>query len=270
MPIGGADLGNWTHAAIAAECGVAHGKYRRRKNESYRRYFVANPGLAGDHPLRARDLARALPQGWDVLADRIPKAELHREHLSGNSGQILALGLLGPAIIQRPSLDWLFGSLEPWIPASAGPPFTIQFEKKLEPETLGERPRQTALDFFAESSGAVLCIEAKWTESGIGTCSCEEPDIGHCNELILGRDAYWTAAERVFGLSRPEEGTPCPIHAGYQAVRNAAAAIALGGGREAAFGLISTPRIPTSVPPDVGRGGPWSYERRWPTTATVR
>ncbi|MBS1845662.1 MAG: hypothetical protein JST53_14695 [Actinobacteria bacterium] len=124
------------------------------------------------------------------------------------------------------------------MPASAGTPFTTQFEKKLEPDTLGERPRQTALDFFAESSGSVLWMEAKWTEPGISACGCEEPDVGHCSERILGRDAYWTAAERIFGLNRPEEGTPCPIHAGYQAVRNSAAAIALGGGREAAFGLI--------------------------------
>jgi hypothetical protein len=238
VPIGGADLGNWTHAEIAAECGAAHGKYRREKSERYRQYFASNPELAGGNPLRACDLASALPVGWESLADLIPVSQFHREHLSGNSSQILALGLLGPAAIRRPSLGWLFGSLEPWMPASTDGPFTTQFEKTLTPETLDERPRQTALDFFAESPELVLCIEAKWTESGINPCGCRDPGMGRCSGRILGRQAYWQAAARVFGLGRPEEGTPCPIHAGYQAVRNAAAATALSEGREAAFGLI--------------------------------
>jgi hypothetical protein len=124
------------------------------------------------------------------------------------------------------------------MPASTAGTFTAQFEKTLSPEILGERPRQTALDFFAESPEVLLCVEAKWTEAGLGTCSCDDPGLGRCSARVLERDAYWTAAESVFGLARPVDGQPCPIHAGYQAVRNAAAAAVLGEGREAAFGLI--------------------------------
>lgn len=236
---GGKDLANWTSAEIAAQCRAAYNAYKRGRNEHYTEYFAHHPELRGDHPLRARDLAAALPPGHADLADLIAPGDLHREHLSANSSQILALALLGAAIRSEPSLTWLFGAMRPLLPPTRpGELPQARLEATLAPETLGEQPRQTAIDFLVSSNKTLLCVEAKWTEAGLGACSCEERAGGRCSARVLGRSAYWQAAERVFGLPTAGQDGRCPIAAGYQAVRNAAAATALAGGRDAAFGLI--------------------------------
>jgi hypothetical protein len=235
----GKDLANWTSAEIAAQCRSAYNAYKRRRNEHYSDYFGRHPELRGDHPLPARDLTAALPPGHADLADLIAPGDLHREHLSANSSQVLALALLGAAMRSEPSLAWLFGVMRPLLPPTRpGELPQARLEATLAPETLGEQPRQTAIDFLVSLNETLLCVEAKWTEAGLGTCSCGERADGHCSARVRGRTAYWQAAERVFGLPAAGQDGHCPIDAGYQAVRNATAATALAGGRDAAFGLI--------------------------------
>ncbi len=116
-----------------------------------------------------------------------------------------------------------------------------QFEFKLAPGVLDEHPRQTSIDFLARDSAALLCIECKWTEAGIGTCSCEGDAAltANCSDLVLGRSAYSRTARDIFHLPERVEGQPCPLSFTYQVVRNVAAALALAEqGQTPVFGLI--------------------------------
>ena len=234
-------LANWTGPLVAAECGKAYTAYRAAKTESYRAYFTGNPHLrATDHEYKALDLPAALPDDWGGLADLLPVSERHLHHLSGNSSQVLALGLLGVAAKRDPSLEWLWNGLSP-LPPAAGREPAWQFEYKLAPGLLGEQPRQTSVDFFVDDPAALLCIECKWAEAGIGACGCgdDAAKVADCSEKVLGRDAYWTTAFEVFRLPERQAGGPCPLSFTYQAVRNVAAALALAkGGQKPVFGLI--------------------------------
>lgn len=97
----------------------------------------------------------------------------------------------------------------------------------------------------------VVCIEAKWGEDGMGSCSCARDsgeaspgEGGRCSARVLERHHYWEAAE-LMGLPARADGEVCPIATGYQAVRNVAAALALGGGRRrAVFALLYDGRNP--------------------------
>jgi hypothetical protein len=237
-----AHLANWSGAAVADQCRAAYNAYRTTKTESYRTYFSANPHLrADDHEYKAKDLAAALPEEWAGLAKELPVEERHRHHLSGNSSQVLALGLLGVGKKLDPSLAWLWDALRPLSPRSSLLPPSARFEHKLAPDTLGEQPRQTSIDFYVDDPAALLCIECKWTEGGIGACGCAEDAsaIANCSEKVLGRDAYWKTAYEVFHLPERQSGKPCPLSFTYQAVRNVAAALALAKpGQEPVFGLI--------------------------------
>lgn len=236
-----AHLANWTGEMVAAECGKAYNAYRAAKTESYRAYFAGNPHLrAEDHEYKSLDLSAALPDDWGRLADLLPVSERHLHHLSGNSSQVLALGLLGVATTRDPSLQWLWSGLAPLPPAAASQP-AWQFEYKLAPQVLGEQPRQTSVDFFVNDPAALLCIECKWTEAGIGACGCGDgaAKISACSEKVLGRDAYWKTAYEVLHLPERRPGEPCPLSFTYQAVRNVAAALALAkDGQKPVFGLI--------------------------------
>lgn len=234
-------LAVWTGALIAAECGKAYNAYRRAKTESYRAYFAAHPHLrAADHEYKALDLAAALPDDEGALGELLPISERHRHHLSGNSSQILALGLLGNAAKCDASLGWLWNGLGPIAPSTGRPP-SWEFEHKLDAATLGEQPRQTSVDFLVNDPAALLCIECKWAEAGIGACSCggDAPEFATCSDRVLERDAYWATAYQVLHLPERREGDPCPLSFTYQAVRNVAAALTLARpGQQAVFGLI--------------------------------
>jgi hypothetical protein len=236
-----AHLANWSGPKVAAACRVAYKTYRAAKTDSYRSYFTGNPHLkADDQEYKAADLAAALPDQWAGLADQLPVTERHRHHLSGNSSQVLALGLLGVGAKLGPSLRWLWDALGP-LPPPASPFPAAQFERKLDPDVLGEQPRQTSVDFFVDDPAALLCIEAKWTEAGIGACGCGEPAaaIADCSDKVRNRKAYWDTATDVFGLPDRTDAKPCPLGFTYQAVRNVAAALALAKPRQqAVFGLI--------------------------------
>jgi len=236
-----AHLANWSGPRIAAECSAAHAAYRARRTSGYQAYFTANADLKDDHhSYKAKDLGAALPDGWSQLADVLPVGERHREHLSGNSSQVLALGLLGVAAHRDRSLTWLWEGLGPLPPpASSAPSFA--FERKLDPEVLAEQPRQTSIDFFVNDPAVLLCLEAKWTEAGMGACGCgtQAAATSECSEKVLARTAYWTTAHEVLHLPERMPGTPCSLNFTYQAVRNVAAAFALAGpGQQPVFGLI--------------------------------
>lgn len=124
------------------------------------------------------------------------------------------------------------GALSPIPPADRERPVRWQFEHRLAAETLNERPRQTSVDFFVETDETLICLEAKWTEAGVGACSCPTankmgPRHGRCSDRVLDRPAYWQTAEDLFGLPALHDGVPCPLSFTYQAIRYAAAALAL-------------------------------------------
>ena len=86
---------------------------------------------------------------------------------------MLALALLGASRTLDASHQWLwqaFGTL----PSPAPQPPTGDIEVALEPDLLNEDPeRVTSLDYRVVDEGLVMCIECKWTEAGIGACSCD-------------------------------------------------------------------------------------------------
>jgi hypothetical protein len=237
-------LANWSGPRVVEQCRAAHNAYRAAKTESYQAYFLANPHLkAADHAYKAADLRAALPVDWadDVeLADLLPVSERHRHYLSGNSSQVLALGLLGEGAKRDPSLAWLWDALSP-LPSALSSHPAWSFEHRLAPDVLGEQPRQTSVDFFVDDPAVLLCIECKWTEDGIGACGCGNAaaTAGDCSARVLARDAYWKTAYEIFAFPERQLGKPCPLSFTYQAVRNVAAALALAKPeQEPAFGLI--------------------------------
>jgi hypothetical protein len=239
-------LSTWTGHEIYEECRVVYSAYARAKTESYVAYFAAHPELRDEqHPYKARDLAAALPEEWAGLADYLPSAGRHQHHLSGNSSQTLALGLLGVGARLDPWLGWLWEALSSAASSLASRSVALapqwQFEFTLAPGVLGEQPRQTSIDFVASDASALLCIECKWVEAGLGACSCPAPAplTDTCSDRVLAREAYWTTAYEVFHLPEREVGKACPLSFTYQAVRTGAAALASArDGQLPVFGLL--------------------------------
>jgi hypothetical protein len=255
----------WTKSELHQACSAAYNRYRRQKTDAAKTYFAARPQLKDvDHAYKARGIAAALPVGWEGLSDLIPPELRHRHHLSGNSSQLLALGLLGVARKLDPSHAWLWEAFSPLPPLqhdlAGGKP-----EVELEPAVLGEDPDHvTSVDYFVKDAGLVMCVECKWTEEGIGACSCKraggDPAVGRCRQAIRdNRPKYWQTAAEVFGLPGRKDGAPCPLSPVYQAVRNVAAALELSKPEgTGVFGLI----FDTENPYFAGCG-------RWPGWPTV-
>lgn len=211
MSLHGGELADWTAAAITKECAAAYAGYERRRTDRYRRYFQERPELRGGHPFKARALEQVLPQTWGGLAALLPSEQRHRHILSGKSSQALTLGLLGPALSLDRSGEWLtaFGA-----PAPTGMPH-MRLEVELDADVLDEHPRTTAVDFLVDAPDWVLCLEAKWTETGMGTCSCTTaptPTGADCSKRVLERTAYWETAHELFGLPDRDSTRACPLH----------------------------------------------------------
>jgi hypothetical protein len=235
------DLAAWTHEAVRAECGDAYNRYSRQLDDHYAAYFAAHRDERGTHLRQAADIARALPPGWEHLADHIPERVRHRHHLSGRSSQILALAVLGASAALDFSLDWLFEAFST-LPPSDSPLEPPRFEHELEPEALSEeRPRVTAIDFLVQTSKLVICVEAKRGEDGMGRCSCPPrvPAVADCSEKVLARGRYWEVAYDLYHMPAREPGRYCPLSLDYQAIRSVAAARYLAtGARASVFGLV--------------------------------
>lgn len=223
----------WTTPTIEAACRRAWLHYDNALRDRYIAYFKDHPDLA--HPTQtwsAKDIESALPPGWGHLAELLP-AGRHSQHLSGKSSQILALALLGVSATLDPSHRWLWDAISPLKPAESRAP-TATFEVEVSPSLLGEDSgRCTSVDYLVQDNGMVMCIECKWREDGIGSCSCADhdgcdPASGACRDVIRNqRPAYWETAEDVFFLPDRRDGAPCPLSPVYQAVRNVAAALKL-------------------------------------------
>ena len=237
----GAHLAHWTGPEVIAECREAYNAYRAARTDSYRAYFAGKPHLkADDHAYKAATLEAALPDGWGGLAAQLPKSDRHRHHLSGNSSQVLAVGLLGVSAKIDPSLDWLWDALGP-LPHAGSPFPEASFEYKLQPQILGEQPRQTSIDFCVRDPSVLLCLEAKWTEAGMGACGCGKvaASVGACSAKVRERSAYWRTSKDVFALPDRTDAKPCHLSFTYQAVRNVAACMALANAdQHAVFGVI--------------------------------
>jgi hypothetical protein len=240
------ELAAWTKDEIDAICKEPYGVYARDLTVHYRRYFADHPELAGDHPLKAKDLASALPPGADFLEEYLPEKLRHRQHLSGRSSQIVALALLGLSWRRSPSLRWLEEALG--LPALfKSPAPNVRFEVELDSQLLNELPLVSTIDFLVEDEASAICVEAKFGEDGMGRCSCPtgSPPIAACSQKVLQRPLYWETARDVFFLPDRTQERPCPISASYQAIRNAAAACALAGeGRRPVFVLLYDARNP--------------------------
>src|SRR5438045_3522402 len=107
------DLGAWTHENVETEVAATYDTYSRALDAHYTAYFAANQNERGMHPRQARDLACALPRGWETLADELSEKVRHRHHLSGRSSQVLMLAAFGASGRLDPSLAWLFTALAP-------------------------------------------------------------------------------------------------------------------------------------------------------------
>ena len=228
-------LDGWTAERIEAECASAHTTYANELRARHIDYFASHPERRSRTMVFASRTRRAaFPDEWGHLAGALPARAWHRHHLSGASSQVLALALLASAIQADPSLQWLPGD---WTFRSV----LSLFEVELAPWVLNEEPRQTSLDWLILDTGHVIAGEAKFTERGLGRCSCELRSAGHCSARVLERP-YWDVASREMGLER--EMRPCGLSLVYQAVRNVAAAQAIAAERRAAFLLVYDERNP--------------------------
>lgn len=244
IPVTGADrtepsdisLRGWTADQIDAECEDAYDSYFDRIRRGHIAYFASRPDERSDtRAFVARNREAALPDGWGHLADALPQRAWHRHHLSAGSSQVLAITLLSSATRADPSFQWLPGYR--YVRHS----FAL-FEVELAPGILNERPRQTSIDRLVLDRQHVIAAEAKFTERGLGQCSCKLRDSGLCSQRVLERP-YWDVAARDLALER--KGTRCGLSLAYQAVRNFAAAQAIAAaGRCTSFLLLYDARNP--------------------------
>jgi hypothetical protein len=223
-----ASVTNWTAERIDAECGTTYDSYFADVRRRHIAYFAERPERRSDrYPFAARSREAALPAGWEHLANALPPQAWHRHHLSGASSQMLTLALLVAATRVDPSLEWM----------GARPfqrPLPL-FEVELAPQVLNERPRQTSIDWLVLDHDEVVAVEAKFTERGLGQCSCELRAGGVCSGRVLERP-YWSVASREMGLERARGC--CRLSLAYQAVRNVAAAQAIAGERRRSSFLL--------------------------------
>lgn len=236
----GLDLRRWTPRAVDEECRGDYARYNSKLEREYSAWFAGHPGRGTRWV--AHSPADALPDGWAHLADLIPESERHRWWLSAKSSQTLALSLLGPAVA-GPEPGWAI------LARSLGPKGKDvgQVAKRPSLEHPVPRPllrefgrKPTTFDLFIETDLMVIGAECKWTERGLGRCSCgvDACEIAACKGDVLKRDAYWKTAADAFGLPPRLVGQPCPIALSYQAVRNVAALDGLRGDLKALFVLI--------------------------------
>lgn len=246
MDFSAADLTQWTKERIDAECSRSYQAYERGLQTHYTNYFQAHPQLrCPRHRYSARTIAAALPPGHSDLQKRIPKGSLHRFARSGRSSQLLALGLLGSAAEQDDSLRWFWDAANLPGYASHRQRPSIRFEHCLAPSDLGEAPRVTKVDLTIASEDTFVAVETKWSEPGLGVCSCVRDGDGDprpgsdCAVRVRSRKAYWETARDLFDLGGIRLSFfPCSLSVAYQAVRNVAAARHLSRGRRSVFVLI--------------------------------
>ena len=234
-------LGAWTLEQLKAECSALYGKYCRELETHYTEYFGSHPEIkAPNYRYCASTIARNLPPDLGELSQRIAPKNWHRWARSAKSSQALAVALLGSAEKNRTFFPIFGQALELQLPATG---VEAVFEKTLNKDDLNEIPRQTSIDYFVHTKEITLCIECKWSEEGMGGCSCArsaegDPRTGKCSARVLERPKYWAAARETLSLPERSIGQLCPLSFSYQAVRNIAVAKVLAGDHPAVFVLI--------------------------------
>lgn len=264
-------LAFWTYESVRAECDGEYRRYSDDLDEHYRAYFAARPEERGLHPRQASDIERALPPGFDHLADQMPESVRHIHHLSGRSSQVLALSVLGASAALDFSHDWLFRVLQP-LPATDSPLEVPRFEYELPPEALNEQlPRVTTIDYLVKTSKISLYLEAKRGEEGVGRCSClpRAQAVSDCSAKVLNRPLYWEVAYELFDLPTREPGKPCPMSFAYQAIRSVAATRYLADVRRPVFALIYDAENPYFGGAGKWPGWPAVLERTLSYQATI-
>jgi hypothetical protein len=223
-------LANWTSDRIDENCEAAYDDYVDHVRHTHVAYFATRPERkSATHAFGACSREAAFPDGWEHLAQVLAPGAWHRHHRSAGSSQVLALALLAAATRADSSLGWLSAEV------SLGNPLTL-FEVEIADAVLNERPRQTSLDWLVIDHHDVIAAEAKFTERGLGQCSCKRRTEGQCSERVLERP-YWEVAARDLRLKRQPAGQ-CSLGLGYQAVRNVAAAQAIAGERRRSTFLL--------------------------------
>jgi hypothetical protein len=247
------NLLSWTKGRIDTECTVAYRRYERALQDHYTAYFARYPHLRSfGHQYSAHSLAGALPPGYADLQRLIPKRAQHRFIRSARSSQGLALALLGVAAKIDPSLKWFWDALQLPFRVDTSRPSSCSFEFPLDKTDLNEQPRTSQLDFLVRHRSICVSAEIKWSENGLGSCSCFREAEGsplpgdHCAARVYDRAAYWAVAQEVFALPAERSHVlPCPISPVYQVVRNVAAVRHLAGkSRPAVFVLLYDARNP--------------------------
>jgi len=158
---------------------------------------------------------------------------------------MLALALLGSAAQRDPSVQWLFSAANLLSNLAGRKRPVIRFEHCLAPSDLGEVPRVTSMDVTISTQRAFIAVETKWSEAGLGGCSCAregegDPRIGFdCADRVYSRKIYWKTAADFLELEEARLSfEPCSLSVAYQVVRSIAAAWQLSRGRIAGFILI--------------------------------
>ena len=185
-------VAHWTSQASDRECRAAYHRYEKARRQQYIDYFARHPDLRCPQQAHsANSLTAALPPGCGCLQTLIPPNAWHVHARSGKSSQTLALALLGSAARLDPSFGWFLRFLDLPAPKFKLPYPSFAFERSLSPTHLNETPRVTVLDFLLDSPSFVVAVETKWTEQGLGVCSCGSSGEGSpqpggsCAERVL-------------------------------------------------------------------------------------
>lgn len=246
-------LAHWTTPAIDQECRAQYSLYEAALIRHYTRYFASRPNQSSlRQAYSARYLESALPPGWGHLWQLVPQDLIHTHARSGRSSQAVALGIFGAALRASSNREWFWRAIGlPHLASSARDEQRFEFEHALRPSDLNEHPRVTKLDLAVSNRKAFAAVETKWSEPGLGICSCIRDGDGNpasgftCAKRVCSRTAYWEIAEEVFTISAarsPDVG--CRVSAAYQAIRNFAAARQLAQERTPVFVLVFDERNP--------------------------
>jgi hypothetical protein len=228
----------WTVAAVDQQCAEAHDAYKKTLHTRHLDYFRARPKTRDPRrPWAASARRYCFPEGWEKLATILPEESWQEFHLFGGSSQTLAITLLTAAVQSDPTLSWVPGA------ETLGSSKACLYEVELAPHVLNEQPCQTTIDWLLLGSSGVIAAEAKYRETGFGTCRCDGRAEGICSDRVLERP-YWQVAGQALGLHRDEGSGRCALSVTYQAVRNIAAASTIARGRRAGLLLLYDARNP--------------------------
>jgi hypothetical protein len=198
---------------VHAECRDAYNRYAREVDADYDAYFRAHPEERGTHLRKATDLERALPPGWEHLAD---------DRLSASAHVTISLAARARCWRWRPrcerparsGLDWLFEAVSS-LPPSDSPLIPPRFERELPPKALDELPWVTSVDSssrrasWSSARGQVRrgrdgAVELRARSAAVADCSgrvVDRPALLACRQQADRREDRWRASACASSLS---------------------------------------------------------------------